>query len=358
MSNRNRSLAATLVLALAAAGCGDDGVLPPDGDVPGDDATGADADADAGPDIEAEGEVDPGAEVAEVSPDAAAWVEIVEPADGATVDNPVRFVVAAGGVARVRLFADDWPLGETWDPAVSTERSYTFTGVGYERHVELFGYDGAGAEVAYDDLRITVRGTATDPGTLVGTMWNTYYYFADEADYAGPDDTTLYDEACNPLARVPAEFSDDVCIEGSGRLEDGRVINYADTCSCGRPCPTGGIICYAALDPAEFPWGMGSRGNPLEPLRSWAVDNSFLPFGTVLYAAEWDGVAIPAVEGLGGFTHDGCFRADDVGGAIRDNHFDFFAGTAGMWRALERIFPTRSSFTVYRDGERCRYLAR
>jgi 3D (Asp-Asp-Asp) domain-containing protein len=156
---------------------------------------------------------------------------------------------------------------------------------------------------------------------------------------------------------VPAEFSDDVCIEGSGRLEDGRVINYADTCSCGRPCPTGGIICYAVLDPVEFPWGMGSRGNALEPLRSWAVDNAFLPYGTVLYAAEWDGVAIPPVDGLGGFTHDGCFRADDVGGAIDDNHFDFFAGTSGMWRALEAIFPTGSDFTVYRDGDRCSYLS-
>ncbi|MBI5502530.1 MAG: hypothetical protein HY907_19960 [Deltaproteobacteria bacterium] len=196
----------------------------------------------------------------------------------------------------------------------------------------------------------------TDPGTPVGSMWNTYYYFASEADYAGADDTALYDESCDEIAMVPAEYSDDVCIEGSGRLEDGRVINYASSCSCGRPCPTGGIICYAVLDPAAFPWGMGSRGNALVPLRSWAVDNAFLPYGTVLYAEEWDGVAIPALDGLGGFTHDGCFRADDVGGAIDGNHFDFFAGTAGMWGALEDIHPTGSDFTVYRDGDRCAYL--
>lgn len=77
---------------------------------------------------------------------------------------------------------------------------------------------------------------------------------------------------------------------------------------------------------------------------------------TVLYAEQLDGILIPSVDGLGDFVHDGCFRADDVGGAITGNHFDFFAGTAGMWRALERIFPTRSEFTVYRDGDRCAYL--
>ncbi|MBN1769785.1 MAG: hypothetical protein JXB32_00880 [Deltaproteobacteria bacterium] len=355
MSHRDGSWLAAASLAVLAVGCGDDDLVPPDGDVPADEVAGPDADADADPDVGADADADGDGD--DVPPDAGAWVEIVVPEEGATVDNPVRFVVAAGGVVRVRLFADDWPLGDAWDPATSTEQSYTFSGVGFERHVELFGYDGAGVEAAYDDVRITVRNTATDPGTPVGSMWNTYYYFADEADYGGGDDTTLYDDSCTAIAQVPAEFSDDVCIEGSGRLEDGRVINYADTCSCGRPCPTGGIICYVVLDPTRFPWGMGSRSNPLEPLRSWAVDNSFLPYGTVLYAEEWDGVAIPLVDGLGGFTHDGCFRADDVGGAIDGNHFDFFAGTADMWRELERIFPTRSDFTVYRDGERCGHLA-
>ena len=362
MSHRSRSWFAGLAVALLAAGCGDDGVILPDGDssadVPGDETGGPDADADADADADPDVGPDADAEGDDVPADAGAWVAILEPEGGATVDNPVRFRIAAGGtVAGVRLFADDWPLGEAWDPATTTEQSYTFSGVGFERHVELFGYDGAGAEVAYDDVRITVRNTATDPGTPVGSMWNTYYYFADEADYGGADDTTLYDESCNPITQVPAEFSDDVCIEGSGRLEDGRVINYADTCSCGRRCPTGGIICYVVLDPTRFPWGMGSRSNPLEPLRSWAVDTSFLPFGTVLYAEEWDGVAIPAIDGLGGFTHDGCFRADDVGGAIDGNHYDFFAGTADMWRALEAIHPTRSDFTVYRDGDRCSHLA-
>jgi 3D (Asp-Asp-Asp) domain-containing protein len=103
-------------------------------------------------------------------------------------------------------------------------------------------------------------------------------------------------------------------------------------------------------------WGKGSRNNALEPLRSWAVDTSVIPHGTVVYVEEWDGVDIPQVGELGGFTHDGCFRADDVGGGINGNHFDFFAGTPQMWQALEGIYPTRTNFTVYTDSPRCAHL--
>ena len=350
----SRSATCWIAVSILAAGSG----CAPGG---GDDATRADADADVeGGDVGADADADPeiGADAdADADADATgAFVSIVDPVDGATVDNPVRFVIEARGVSTVQLFADDWPLGDAWDPAATLEATYTFTGVGFERAILLLGYDAGGTEAARDEIRVTVRNDATDPGTPIGSMWNTYYYFAREADYSGADDTALYDDACTEIARVPSAYSDDVCVEGSGVLEDGRVINYSSSCSCGRRCPTGGIVCYVVLDPARFPWGMGSRGNALEPLRSWAVDSSFLPFGTVLYAEEWDGVAIPAIDGLGGFLHDGCFRADDVGGWITGNHYDFFAGTEGMWRALEAIHPTHSDFTVYRDGDRCAHL--
>ncbi|PKN44047.1 MAG: hypothetical protein CVU59_12670 [Deltaproteobacteria bacterium HGW-Deltaproteobacteria-17] len=309
-----------------------------------DGGTDADGAADTGPDADVDASTEP-------------WVQIVSPADGAVVDNPVTFTIAAGRVAMVRLFADDWPLGDAWDPAGRTTHTYDFSGTGYERNIVLRGYADTAAtvEVATDSLVITPR--ETDVGTFLSDMWNTYYYLAMESDYSGADDTTLYDANCAPIAQVPADFSDDVCIEGSGRLDDGRVINYARSCNCGRTCPTGGIICYAVLDAVEFPWGMGSASNPLEPLRSWAVDSSFIARGTLLYAEEFDGVTIPAVDGLGGFVHDGCFRADDVGGWINGNHFDFFAGTHDMWIALENLFPTESTFNVYINPGKCAYLA-
>ncbi len=293
------------------------------------------------------------------SPDGAAgpWVALLAPDDGAEVDNPVTFRVAASGVAQVQILADAWPLSDPWDPATTDTLEYTFNGVGYAREIVLNGLDNAAQVVATDSITITP--VEADVGTYLGTLWNTYYYLALESDYSGADDTTLYDASCNPIADVPAEFSDDVCIEGSGRLTDGRVINYATTCSCGRPCPYGSnpIICYSVLDAQQYPWGAGASSNALEPLRSWAVDTSTIPLGTLIYAEQWDGVTIPAIDGIGGFVHDGCFRADDVGGGIQGDHYDFFAGTANMWQALEGLFPTTSTFDVYLDPGRCAYLA-
>ncbi|MEZ4459187.1 MAG: 3D domain-containing protein [bacterium] len=196
----------------------------------------------------------------------------------------------------------------------------------------------------------------TDNRTRLGTVWNTYYYLSVESDYSGAADTTLFDSNCDAIAQVPAAYSDAACIEGSGRLKDGTVVNYASTCTCGRPCPTGGTVCWKALDPATKPWGEGAFSNALVPLHSIAVDKNTIPLKTVLYLPDFDGVQIPAIGGVDAFTHDGCFRADDVGGAIRDLHIDIFAGPAGMWRHLEGVFPTRTNFDAFVDVPKCAYL--
>ncbi len=287
-----------------------------------------------------------------------AWVQIVAPPNGTRVTNPAAFRIAAGGVTSVRMVADEWPMGAPWNPATRDNLSYTFAGPMHDRQVRLLGLDRNGAERARDAITVTAVGNGiVDMGTAVGDMYNTYYYLAREVDYPGTADTSLNDGTCMQLARVTAAFSDSVCIEGSGILADGRVINYSSSCSCGRACPTGGIVCYSILDGNRYPWGSGAS-SALVPLRSWAVDRTFIPLGTIVYVARWDGVMIPVVDGIGGFVHDGCFRADDTGGAIRGNHFDFFAGTRSMWRALERIFPTRTTFAVQRGAGRCAYLMR
>ncbi len=288
------------------------------------------------------------------------WVRVLNPANNAMVPAMVSFRTAASMVSTVRLYADEYPLANPWDPAMLDNLTYAFTGPARQRLVVLRGFNAAGDELARDSIRINTEASAS-VGTgqaQAATMYNTYYYLARQADYMGANDTTLYDGTCMPVAMVPARFSDSVCVEGSGVLADGRVINYNSSCRCGRACPTGGIVCYQVLDKRRFPWGLGARGNALVPLRSWAVDRAVLPLGTVVYLPRWDGVMVPAVDGLGGFVHDGCFRADDTGGAIVGNHFDYFAGTAGMWRALERIFPTRTNFEVRRAANRCDYLTR
>lgn len=193
-------------------------------------------------------------------------------------------------------------------------------------------------------------------GQSIGKLWNTYYYLSKEADHSGAATTALNDSSCNAIVSVSASFSDAVCIEGSGRLADGRVINYASTCSCGRPCPTGGTVCYSVLDPAAFPWGKGARSNPLVPLRSLAVDRDTISLGTVIYLAQWDGFMVPTVGEVAGFRHDGCFRADDVGGAIKGEHIDIFSGTSEMRLSLEASFPTNTRFDAYVSTPRCGYL--
>jgi 3D (Asp-Asp-Asp) domain-containing protein len=189
----------------------------------------------------------------------------------------------------------------------------------------------------------------------IGFLWNTYYYLANEADHDTPADTPLLSRDCDILADVPRAFHDDLCIEGSGILRDGRVLNYASNCTwecfaaltCGRHRRY--KICYRVLDPDRYPWGMGVEGRILEPDVSIAVDRRMIPIGTVLYLPELDGVIAPGRSE----PHDGCVRADDIGGAIKGNHIDFFAGTRQRWKAWERIFPTRSWFTAILYHPRC-----
>lgn len=286
------------------------------------------------------------------------FVRFTSPGDGSTVENPVEFEFDTREVETVILEADGHPLADApWDPTERGSLAYTFNGTGYQRELVLTGFDDAGQAVAEDTLTITISENRPDePGRYLGTFWNTYYYFAQEQEYSGPQTTSLFDASCNVIANVPATFSDDVCVQGSGKLEDGRFLNFSTTCSCGRPCPTGGTICYQEINANRYPWGRGSRDNAVEPLRTFAVDTSVIPWGTVLYVPEWDGVQIPRIGEVGGFTHDGCFHAGDVGGWIEDHHFDFFAGTSSMHDALEMIHPTRSDFEVYADSPRCSHF--
>lgn len=171
------------------------------------------------------------------------------------------------------------------------------------------------------------------------SVWPTYYMLADERRYA-PGTVPLMDRNGNLIASVSQSFMTDFCMEGSGKLRDGRVINIStvynpDSCSA------------RVLDPAVYPWGKGVQDRPIHPLRSIAVDRHVIPYGSQVYIREFDGLQIPAVDGIGGFTHDGWFSADDTGGAIIGDHIDIFAGTANMWHALEPIIRTRSRLTAH-----------
>ena len=201
------------------------------------------------------------------------------------------------------------------------------------------------ARAGQPDARAGQPDAGGGPGPLLGSFRLTYYYVADEADYAGAKDTELYEPTCDVLAAVPSDFAHDVIIEGTGVLDDGRVFNYAGTCGC--PLSP----CFNLVDP-DHPWGVGAGGRALVPFRSVAVDKTVLTIGARYYVAELDGVTMPGDPPTGGFAHDGCVSADDTGGAIIGMHIDFFSALRSYYLTLDRELNL-NDVTLYEGGDLC-----
>ncbi|MEC8380895.1 MAG: hypothetical protein VXZ96_11265 [Myxococcota bacterium] len=82
------------------------------------------------------------------------WTAIVSPLNGATVSNPVHFMInASDDIDSIDLFADGFALGTT-EPGMIF--SYTFTGTGFERTIEVVA-NSEGSEMATDSITITVQ---------------------------------------------------------------------------------------------------------------------------------------------------------------------------------------------------------
>lgn len=138
----------------------DTGAAGGDGDVEldGFGEEGGDADVDADSDSDSDSDSDTDADVAEdADPEETElpWVEILAPRDGEVL-NPVTFELATGGgVVSLTLEADDWPLHSVPLSADAGSHVYDFSGVDYERHVVLTGFDGSDRTVATDEVWIT-----------------------------------------------------------------------------------------------------------------------------------------------------------------------------------------------------------
>jgi 3D (Asp-Asp-Asp) domain-containing protein len=172
----------------------------------------------------------------------------------------------------------------------------------------------------------------------------TYYWVASETEAGGARETDLRDPLCRVLEVVPAAFARNLAIEGTGRLADGRLVNVSEPCLCGWPC-------YVVLD-ARYPFGLGTGGRALVPFRSVAVDPKVVPIGEPLYLRELDDERMPGNSPWGGFVHDGCVVADDVGGAILSRHVDLFVAERAAYRTLDRAFG-RKTITVEPAEGRC-----
>jgi 3D (Asp-Asp-Asp) domain-containing protein len=182
-------------------------------------------------------------------------------------------------------------------------------------------------------------------GALLGDFKLTYYWVTAEADHAGVADTVIYEQGCTELATVPAAFADSLALEGTGRLLDGRVVNVDGACGC--PFSP----CFVEVD-AAHPWGYGVQNRALVPYRSVAVDKAVLTIGVRYWVAELDGVMMPGDPPWGGFVHDGCVTADDVGGGIDGQHIDFFAALRESYVTLDGELGL-ATVTLHEGGARC-----
>ncbi len=178
---------------------------------------------------------------------------------------------------------------------------------------------------------------------------NTYYDFPSET--AGAKDATIFDAACAPITKVTTAFHDRVCVQGSGRLEDGATVSFAKRdCACAAICPrTGQKLCFERLDPKRFPSGRGATGKPITPLYTVAVDSSVIPLGTRLFVPEL--VGLPRPDGT---KHDGCFLAEDRGLKIVGRQIDFFTGDPTNTARWNAIVPSNRGVHAVKDDPRCR----
>jgi 3D (Asp-Asp-Asp) domain-containing protein len=188
------------------------------------------------------------------------------------------------------------------------------------------------------------------------------YWLAFEHDYKDADSTsvpktgrvalvpkatwaTLYTPDGYYFGHVPERFAWSLRLEGTGIMEDGRLVNYTG------PCKYGYGTCFEQLDTHEYPFGRGVELRPLVPFKSVAVDGRVIHPGEPLYIPEFDGMVLPD-----GSIHDGCVRADDAGGGIKGRKMDFFVVTYDNWRFLleELLGVTQITPTV--QSPRCEYM--
>lgn len=177
----------------------------------------------------------------------------------------------------------------------------------------------------------------------LGSFKMTYYWVAQEAQ-GSRGTVAIVDKTCKRVARVTRSFRRRLQMEGSGKLNDGRMITKAGGCKCEGPC-----FWVAGED---HRWGSGVANRPLKPFRSVAVDPKQVKIGTSLYVAELDGLTMPGAGKVGGFVHDGCVIADDRGGGVRGKQLDFFAARRDNYTNFFSRHKIRT-VSVYKGGARC-----
>lgn len=149
----------------------------------------------------------------------------------------------------------------------------------------------------------------------IGKLRPSFYWIALETEDGKPKDQKILDVNGDVLATVSANYIKQLRMEGTGRLLDGRVINFHKRFTL----PDGTQeIRWRVCGPAA-PYGFGFEDVPLVPFRSVAVDPKVIPLGSMVYIPAAKGTLLPD-----GAIHDGYFGAVDIGSLIQDRKIDVF----------------------------------
>lgn len=173
-----------------------------------------------------------------------------------------------------------------------------------------------------------------------------HYWQAKEADYQGDKTVALTDVSGTVLATVVKEFADELTLEGTGVLEDGRIVGLHGQCSFSA---TG--WCYRVADQSAAPYGEGAWG-PLAPFRSASLANYWDLRRTSLYIPALKGIKVPTAQGQTAI-HDGCLVADDEGWSLAKKDIDLFILDEAYHQALIDQVPWDQQVEVYANSSHC-----
>ena len=162
------------------------------------------------------------------------------------------------------------------------------------------------------DARAEDPGLSDLPANLkkIGDLKPTFYWVALETADGQPRNNELLDVSGNVIAKVSAKFLAGIRMEGTGRLLDGRVLNFQ--------ARVGKDIRWRFCPPSA-PYGYGFLDYALKPFHSVAVDPNVIPIPSRVYIPAAKGAPLPD-----GTIHDGYFEAVDIGDAIQNQRIDIF----------------------------------
>jgi len=206
------------------------------------------------------------------------------------------------------------------------------------------------------------------------SLWATYYHVF-HAKATNANGFPLLDTAGNSFGVSLTAY--DWCmsaVEGTVQVTDstGKVITYNYggrgkelQVQCAQFFKPGSLIKPEAIGRtrwvlAKGAFGDGVEGQILAPFRTIAIDTTKFPIGTVFYipSARGQRLTLPSGKVV---NHDGYFFGADIGGAIKGNHIDVFAGIS-----TTNPFPTvvqnsaSKTFEAYiiTDGDVVDFLTR